>query len=103
MKCFFLILIFCPVAWPQIQAGSVAVYSFSQNEITMAADSRVVFNGGRHADTKCKIRAFGNKFFVVITGFAAHDTDANGPEWSGYKDARDAWMKAGHLKGGLSA
>jgi len=104
MKYFFFVLVFCSTAWPQTKTGSVAVYFSSQNQIAMAADSRAVFNDKRgHDDTDCKIRAFGSEFFVVITGFASHGKDAFAPSWSGYKDARNAWLTATHLKGGLSA
>jgi len=95
MNNLLMLVAFCNLAWPQTQTGSIAVFILSENEITVAADSRSVNSvTGIHDDTSCKIRAFGDKFFFVMAGPGGHKADAAGPRWSANGDAREAWRMA---------
>jgi hypothetical protein len=98
MKSLFMFVIFCNLAWPQTETGTVVVFVLSENEITVAAESRAVQSDtGKPDDTSCKIRAFGDQFFFSMAGPSGHKQDAAGPGWSAYRDARSAWRKAGKL------
>jgi hypothetical protein len=98
MKWFVVFALFCEMAWPQTETGTVVVFIVSQNGITVAADSRIVDALTRkHDDTGCKIRAFGNEFFFAAAGTAGHIQDAAGSGWSSYADAKHAWQHAQKL------
>jgi len=94
----FLFVVACGVsAWAQAKTGTVVVYLSVNDEIIVAADSRVVnAQTGRHSDKDCKLCAFGKNFFFVSAGAAAQE-DPSHATWSGVKDAHDAWKDASRL------
>ena len=83
----FLIVILNQIAWSQIQSGTVVYFNLAQDELTIAADSRLNIGTGGHDDTECKISAFGSKFVFSMAGAARV-----GP-WSGHAVAREVWEK----------
>jgi hypothetical protein len=72
----------CPLSAiaQQDSSGSIGIASWSDDEITIAADSRQT-TGNRYSDTSCKISAFGNKLVFVATGRSKIGID---PTWDGY-------------------
>lgn len=84
----------CNLAWPQVETGTVVVFVSSQNEITVAADSRSLNSITRiHNDYSCKIRVFGDKFFFAMAG-PVDGYDAAGHGWSTYTESKAAWRRA---------
>lgn len=86
MKCISIIAIcFLPLS-VMARTGSVVVYFISQDEITVAADSRITNTlSGAHEDTYCKIRAFGDHFVVAVAGIT------QGDRWSSPDIAKHVW------------
>ena len=87
MKRFIVALLLFPVyvAWPQIKAGSVVYVDFAKDEVTIAADSRMILSSGGHDDTECKISAFGNQFVFAMAGVV------EGEKWNAHAVARQVW------------
>jgi hypothetical protein len=81
-----LVLIFSlPATCSEICCGSVFYLDFSQDEITISADSRGTSSLGSHFDTDCKISAFGDKFVFVFVGAVRSDG------WDAHTVARQVW------------
>jgi hypothetical protein len=74
-------------AWPQYKSGTVIFLSLSENQLTVAADSRITFGSGEYQDTECKISAFGSKFIFTMAGVAE-----NGTKWNARSIARQIWQ-----------
>src|ERR1700676_2408288 len=91
MKYFLLlVLLVGQIAWPQIKTGTVMYADFSQDEITISADSRMnIPETGGHDDTECKISAFGDKFAFAMAG-AVKSSGESG--WNGHTIARKIWQ-----------
>ena len=91
MKYFLTLLVLSgKMAWPQVETGSVLYVDFSQDEVTIAADSRMtVPTTGGHDDTECKISAFGDKFVFAMAGAVKFSGD-NG--WDAHVIARRIWQ-----------
>jgi hypothetical protein len=93
-----IVSLFCKLAWPQTETGTVVVFVLAKNEITVAADSLSTYDTAKKpTNDSCKIRAFGNKFFFAMAGPVAHKKDAGGPAWSAYTAAMEAWGEASKL------
>jgi len=99
MKSFVLIMIplsvYCS-AHAQVHSGTVFFVDFSQNEITIAADSRITDSTGKQLDTECKVSAFGNQFVFVMAGISS-----NPGLWNAHDIARESWKT--ESKAGQSA
>ena len=80
-------------AWPQIGSGTVIFVYFSQNEVTVAADSRTISSSGAQNDNECKISTFGRKFAFTMAGIAQRDRGSNSTVWNAHSVARRAWEK----------
>jgi hypothetical protein len=84
-------------AWAQMQHGTVIYFDFSQDDLTIAADSRTGA-AGRTVDTECKISAFGDQFIFAVSGLARRTTSLpSGSEvtkWTAQSIARSAWQTA---------
>lgn len=98
MFLFFLVTV-CSYALPQVSTGSVVFIDFSNDEITVAADSRTNDEmAGVHFDNECKISVLGNRFVFAVTGFAQRaDYLPSGslkPVWSAQAEARTAFEGA---------
>jgi len=88
MKYFVLILSLAfahPTADTEIGFGTVAVVDYSQDEVTIGADSRMTTSSGETADTECKISAFGSRFAFVMAGAV------KGARWDAHLIAREVW------------
>jgi hypothetical protein len=83
-RIFLLIFFLFPIC-SEIDSGSVFYLDFSQDEITISADSRGTSSLGYHYDTDCKISAFGDKFAFVFAG------PVRGTDWDAHKIARQIW------------
>jgi hypothetical protein len=80
------LLLSCQIASAQVESGSVVFINFAQDEITIAADSRLTTETGKHDDTECKISAFGTRFAFTMAG-----ASRRAGQWSAHSEARDAW------------
>jgi hypothetical protein len=89
-------LLISQAAYPQVGSGTVIVVNVSQEDVTIAADSRTTFSNGAHSDTECKISAFGKAFAFTMSG-----TVSKGNAWNAHDIARKSWSAAATL--GLSA
>jgi hypothetical protein len=86
------IVLLAELAWPQVEAGTVLYSNISQNELTVAADSRTVFDIGKYEDTECKISAFGSQFVFAMAGIARRDSE-NVIQWDAHSVARGIWKR----------
>jgi hypothetical protein len=82
-----------PIARSQIKSGTVLFFDFSQDQITLAADSRGVNNIGGHVDTDCKISALGSKFVFGMAGYVSRDSGDENKTWNAHRIARDIWRR----------
>lgn len=96
------VLVFCSVAWPQLEHGSVAVFYLRNDAIIVAADSRASSVQGTHNDSECKIRNFGGQFVFAATGING-PTKRPGSAWSVYDEGRAAWQDAARFASMSSA
>jgi hypothetical protein len=73
-------------AWSQIKTGTVLYVDF-EDELTIAADSRMTFGNGLHDDQECKISAFGNQFVFAMAGVVKREQEP----WNAHTVARQVW------------
>jgi hypothetical protein len=77
------------MAWPQVQTGTSIVYDLSQNQFTIAADSRRNNpETGEYDNFQCKISAFGQKFVFSMSGYVEKIN-----RWNAHALARKIWQK----------
>ena len=91
MKWIVALLLVVPLqaAWPQIQTGTIIVYNLTQDEFTVAADSRGIVRGtDKHDDNECKISAFGSNFVFSMAGLTRQ-----GDRWDSHTVARKIWQE----------
>jgi hypothetical protein len=102
LGCFTLFLLsFAPSAWSQLNysSGTVVVFRWHKNKITVAADSRVTDpSTGTYRNDDCKIATIGDKTFFVSSGMRHFEAEATGGfqlDWDSHEVARRAF-KASH-------
>jgi hypothetical protein len=88
----FLLLLFTQFAWSQFKTGTVVYVDFAQDELTLAADSRMNIGSGGHNDSECKISAFGSKFAFSMAGAARIG------QWNAHSAAREVWKRESKSK-----
>jgi len=87
-----LFLLYGKMAWPQVESGTVIFVHFSQNDVTMSADSRTNLSTGEHNDNECKLSAFGDKFVFSMAGVVKQTAKENAQgSWGGHAIARRIW------------
>lgn len=88
----FLVLLISQFAWAQFKSGTVVYVDFAQDELTVAADSRMNIASGGHDDSECKISAFGSKFLFSMAGAARIG------QWNAHSAAREVWKRESKSK-----
>jgi hypothetical protein len=86
-----LVVLLGQIALAQVKSGTIVSINFAQDEITIAADSRVS-SGFAHADTECKIAAFGPKVVFTMSGLLGTD------QWNAQSVARKIWERESKAK-----
>jgi hypothetical protein len=95
MNRFVLAFLLClgQVATPRIETGTVIYVHISQDDVTIAADSRRILVGTeQHSDESCKISAFGDKFIFTAAGMTSYQSDKH-EGWDAHTIARELWRK----------
>jgi hypothetical protein len=92
-----LTLVLCtPLAYAQIESGTVVVVGYSKKKVIVAADSRETNDDGAYRDTACKIAALNDKLIFTATGrakFISRDVSL----WDATREARTALMNTQKL------
>ena len=83
----FFVLLINQFARAQFKSGTVVYVDFAQDELTVAADSRMNIASGGHDDNECKISALGSKFVFSMAGAARIG------QWNAHSAAREAWKR----------
>ena len=73
-----------------MRSGTALFVDFSQDEVTIAADSRSTLETGEHDDTECKISAFGDKFVFTMAGLRSYRVQGG---WDAHSVAREVWKQ----------
>jgi hypothetical protein len=73
----------------QIGSGTAIFVNRSlDDEVTVAADSRMNLQGGTHEDGECKISEFGNRFLFSMSGVVQRE---GAVAWNAHSIAFEAW------------
>src|SRR5579863_6644774 len=94
---FFLAIIATIVCYPavaQVQYGTVGVVHFTQEKISVAADSRVTIKGRTPGqdDTACKVLTLGGNLIFLSAGAGGYQShNFMVPSWMNTEEARRAY------------
>lgn len=81
----------CPTS-AQIKSGTVGVISHRQDQIAIAADSRITWKpSNTHDDSKCKIAALGTKMFFFNSGLESFGVPGSTGGWDNISEVHKVY------------